>query len=180
MYEILLTFVATYSVELLLIILGVQLLLIIGLWGNGLALRRVVSRFRRLLATPQGSLEELLLQQGADLAAARGCLEGLEARQLALERSSKGCLQRVALVRFNAFHNTGGELSFALALLDQQGSGLVISAIYGREETRTYAKAVTRGKSKHNLSAEEQVAIKQALESKKLPAAAGKDQRLQE
>ncbi|MEW6307971.1 MAG: DUF4446 family protein [Bacillota bacterium] len=180
MYETLLALVATYSMELLLIILGVQLLLIIGLWGNGLALRRVVSRFRRLLATPQGSLEELLLQLGADLAAVRGCLEGLEARQLALERSSKGCLQRVALVRFNAFHNTGGELSFALALLDQQGSGLVISTIYGREETRTYAKAVTRGKSKHNLSAEEQAAIRQALESKKLPAAAGKDQRLQE
>lgn len=68
----------------------------------------------------------------------------------------------LAVIRYNAFGNTGSDLSFSLALLDEQQNGVVITSIYGREESRTYAKPVEGGKSVYNLSEEEMAAIKKA------------------
>ena len=68
-------------------------------------------------------------------------------------------LRHVAVVRYDAFGDMGGRLSFSAALLDDQGDGLVLSSINGRTETRTYAKTLVGLKSEHTLSPEEQEAI---------------------
>jgi hypothetical protein len=70
---------------------------------------------------------------------------------------------RVGLVRFDAFEDMGGHLSFCAALLDIDGNGVVLTAINGRTETRTYAKPVTGGASKYHLSEEESEAIRRAV-----------------
>jgi hypothetical protein len=72
------------------------------------------------------------------------------------------CLQKVGFVRFDAFDDVGGEQSFALALLDTNDSGLVVSSIYSRRESRIYAKQVSAGNASHTLSSEEEEAIRQA------------------
>jgi hypothetical protein len=74
-----------------------------------------------------------------------------------------GCVSRVGTVRFDAFDDMGGRMSFSVALLDEHGDGIVITAINGRTETRAYAKPVIRGESSHTLSQEEAAAIAQAL-----------------
>jgi len=74
-----------------------------------------------------------------------------------------GAIQRVGLIRFNPFDETGGDQSFAIALLDQQGHGLVLSSLHNRTETRVYAKPVEGGRSRYTLSDEEQQAVTQAL-----------------
>jgi hypothetical protein len=71
-------------------------------------------------------------------------------------------LRHVAVVRYDAFGDMGGRLSFSAAVFDRQGDGLVISSINGRSETRTYAKALTGHQSDQTLSPEELEAIKQA------------------
>jgi hypothetical protein len=76
-----------------------------------------------------------------------------------IERTLIQCLQKVGIVRFNAFDNVGSDLSFAIALLDNNDSGVVISGIYARDSSSTYAKPVLSGKSKYTLSAEEIQAI---------------------
>ncbi|MEA2517065.1 MAG: hypothetical protein QOG16_903 [Actinomycetota bacterium] len=68
-------------------------------------------------------------------------------------------IQRFGLVRYNAFEEMGGQLSFSAAFLDDHGDGIVISSINGRTETRTYAKSVKGLTSPHNLSDEEREAI---------------------
>jgi hypothetical protein len=68
-------------------------------------------------------------------------------------------IQRFALIRYDAFEEMGGQLSFSAALLDDHGDGLVITSINGRTETRTYAKPVKNLSSTHNLSDEERKAI---------------------
>jgi hypothetical protein len=73
------------------------------------------------------------------------------------------CLSRVATVRYDAFDDMGGRMSFSSALLDEHGDGLVVSAINGRTETRIYAKPVRDGSSRHHLSEEELEAVRQAL-----------------
>lgn len=74
-------------------------------------------------------------------------------------------IQNCGLVRFQAFENTGGDLSFALALLDGHCNGVVLSSLFGRDESRVYCKPVEEGKSTYVLSKEEQKAIEIAVDN---------------
>jgi Protein of unknown function (DUF4446) len=105
-------------------------------------------------------------------------LEGA-VRQLALGERRLGelaeeAVRRVAVVRFDAFEDMGGRLSFSAALLDGHGDGVVITSINGRQDTRCYAKRVRGGSSPHNLSDEERQAIRQALSRGDEPIAEAK------
>lgn len=82
-----------------------------------------------------------------------------------LEKYSLLSFQRYGLVRFNPFRDTGGDQSFALALLDKANSGIIITAVHARDGTRIYAKSISEGKSTGALSKEEEASLKQALES---------------
>jgi len=75
----------------------------------------------------------------------------------------RGAVQKMGVVRFDAFDDTGGNLSFAAALLNEHGDGVVISAINGRNESRAYAKPVKSGNSIYLLSKEEEEAIARAM-----------------
>jgi Protein of unknown function (DUF4446) len=87
-------------------------------------------------------------------------LNGTDKRQEALIH---GAVRRVGLLRYDAFEDVGGRLSFSCALLDDHGTGVVLTSINGRQDTRVYAKPITEGASTYNLSQEEEEAIKQAL-----------------
>ena len=75
----------------------------------------------------------------------------------------EGAVRRVGLVRYDAFEDVGGRLSFSCALLDEHGTGVVMTSINGRQDTRVYAKPIANGTSSYNLSIEEEEAIRQAL-----------------
>ncbi|GAC1427654.1 MAG: hypothetical protein NVSMB5_22420 [Candidatus Velthaea sp.] len=87
-----------------------------------------------------------------------------QSRIAALE-SISGEVPRIGFVRYNAFTDTGSDLSYALALLNKGGDGVVISSIWSREETRTYGKAVTNFNSAQDASSEELAAIAKAREA---------------
>lgn len=89
-------------------------------------------------------------------------LEDLGARTGVLERDMRRTFSRVGLVRYNPFEDTGGNQSFALALLDVDGNGWVLSSLHARTGTRVYAKAIVRGRSDTALSDEESEALQQA------------------
>ena len=72
-------------------------------------------------------------------------------------------LRHVSVVRYDAFGDMGGRLSFSAAMLDDGGDGLVLTAIHGRSETRSYIKGVKGGSSEASLSPEEQQAVSYAL-----------------
>jgi hypothetical protein len=91
-----------------------------------------------------------------------GQLDDLAARTAILEAAQRRSFQRVGLVRYNPFEETGGNQSFALALLDAAGDGWVLSSLHARSGTRVYAKAITASRSDAGLSAEETAAIAQA------------------
>src|SRR5207247_8006066 len=87
-------------------------------------------------------------------------LNGTDRRQ---QYQIEGSVRRVALLRYDAFEDVGGRLSFSCAMLDEHGTGVVLTSINGRQETRVYAKPVTAGTSTYNLSAEEEEAIRLAM-----------------
>ena len=130
-------------------------------------IRRVRSLGRRLESLTRGgdesSLEDVL---GAHLDRVRAVVRDVDdvsARTASVERDLVGAFSRVGLVRFNPFEDTGGNQSFALALLDGNGDGFVVSSLHARAGTRLYAKAVSRGASDSALSDEEAEALRQAM-----------------
>ena len=90
-----------------------------------------------------------------------GALSSLQQELEGLLR--RGTVRNVGLVRFNPFPDAGGDQSFAIALLDAEGTGIVFSSLHARTDTRVFAKPVQGGRSKYALSEEEQDAIRQAM-----------------
>src|SRR5207248_2382032 len=110
------------------------------------------------------SLGELVAGQANRVEAARAEVEKLRQDVRALDAAMARSVQHVGLVRYNPFGEAGGDQSFALALLDKLGDGVVISSLHGRTATRFYAKAVKAGQPVLSLSEEEAMALKQAKE----------------
>jgi hypothetical protein len=121
-------------------------------------------RFASLTRGEEGKSLEAILDAHLDkvYAVARE-VDDLSARSAVLEQAQRRSFQRIGLVRFNPFEDTGGNQSFALALLDQAGDGFVVSSLHARAGTRVYGKAISRGTSEANLSDEESEALRLAL-----------------
>ena len=82
-----------------------------------------------------------------------------------LDEDLTRCIQKVGMVRYNAFKDTGSDLSFTLALLDEHNDGVVLNGIYSREMSNIYAKPVKNGTSTYTMSDEEKQAVQKAINS---------------
>lgn len=103
---------------------------------------------------------------GRQTAVAKGLAREVHALRDDVEQTRAAladALRHVAVVRYDAFGDLGGLLSFSAALLDDAGDGIVLTSINGRSETRTYAKGVLAGVSDQGLSPEEQEAVDKAV-----------------
>ena len=124
-------------------------------------------RLRRTLRVTRGATgNEFLLalrEHGDDLDALETAVIDLQARVDDVERHLVICTNRVAMVHYDAFPDMGGKLSFSLAMLDEQGDGIVLSVINGRSETRVWGKRVIAGSSRQRLSDEESQVLERAL-----------------
>ena len=126
---------------------------------------RLRSRLRRVLTGGETtSLDQILDQQAQRLDGLSGRLDALNKLHKELEAVTQRSIQKVGVIRYNPFSDAGGDQSFAIALLDAEGSGLVVSSLHSRTETRVFAKPVRAGRSTYSLSDEEQQAVKKALE----------------
>ena len=83
-----------------------------------------------------------------------------------IDENMSKCLQKVGMVRYNAFQDTGSDLSFTLAILDENDNGVVLNGIYSREMSNIYAKTIINGESQNTLSKEEKEAIEKAINKK--------------
>jgi hypothetical protein len=145
-----------------------SLLVIVAIGLGALALFLLVAAAPRRRAdrtqVSAGARAEVVQEEHARvLGQVRGDLQHLAAADAELRERLGAVVQRVGLVRYDAFEDMGGRLSFSLALLTEAGDGVVVSAINGRQDTRVYAKPVVSGASDHNLSEEEAEAIRQAM-----------------
>ncbi|MDI6710830.1 MAG: DUF4446 family protein [Thermoanaerobacterales bacterium] len=125
--------------------------------------RRLARQFRRYRALVEKAGPQGL---GDALAACARVVETVDERvaeirrrQRELERELRTCVRTPGVVRFNAFDDVGSDLSYACALLDAKGDGVVLSGLFGRYEARTYAKPVKDGESAYHLTDEEKDAI---------------------
>lgn len=146
-----------------------------------LLLATVIVLALRLRALRRDQRRAFDLASGEDIVGALGRIDGgltdvrrdlvtLHGSTDHLRELLRSTVSRVGVVRYDAFEDMGGALSFSAALLDERGDGVIVSAINGRTETRCYAKPIVGGASEHHLSAEEEQAVVSAIEGR--PAAA--------
>lgn len=147
----------------LLLVVAVLVVMVLRLQGR---LNRMLLQYQRLIrGGTAGNLDELLERQLDQLEATSTRVEAIESDVESLRASQARAVQRVGLVRFNPFADTGGDQSFSIALLDGSGDGIVISSLFSRSETRVFAKPVQNGASKYALTDEERQAIQLAGDS---------------
>jgi Na+-transporting methylmalonyl-CoA/oxaloacetate decarboxylase gamma subunit len=153
--------------NLALVVAGMGLLLLILLVLVAIQsarLGRAVRDYRALVGDGRGgSLREVLDEHVGRVDAVARRLGEMDQVHASLEHRTLTSLQHIGLVRFNPFEDTGSDQSFAIALLDGERDGIVISSLHGRANTRVFAKPVQGGSSPHALSAEEEQAIRIAV-----------------
>ncbi len=157
-------------------VLGILVLVLVaGVVALGGVLAVVVLRLRRLhgayaaVVDPdrREDLFEAVQRHVAEVDRLRDDVAVVHRNSERLRDLLRETVSRVGVIRYDAFEDMGGALSFSAALLDERGDGVVVTAINGRTEARTYAKSVAGGSSEHNLSPEEQRAIDVAMEGAK-------------
>jgi len=131
-------------------------------WRRLSAFQKFQKRF--FLSKENIDLEDIILSQQENLKRVTSDIQKLSQANKILADLEQKCIQRIGMVRFSPFPSEGGNQSFAIALLDAYGTGVVISSIYGRDSQRVYAKPIKNSESHIPLTEEEKRAILESQE----------------
>jgi hypothetical protein len=130
-----------------------------------LALRRVRRGQRTLLAGGSADLVDFAVSLQSRIDALHEAVDAVSAGVGQVDRRVDDTVSKTAIVRYDAYENTGGHQSASVALLDSARSGVVLSAIQGRDYARIYIKELDHGRASVALSPEEQEAVDRAMSS---------------
>lgn len=144
------------------LLLIVILFVVIGLSGK---LKKLKTAYKNLMGeTGVTSMEDVMHAVHNHLAGVDNKLNEHQASLGKHERRLAALKGRVGVHRFNAFSDSGSDLSFSVALVNEAQDGVVITGIHGREQTFLYAKPIDKGQSAYMLTPEEKTAINQAMQ----------------
>ncbi len=127
--------------------------------GNRRKYSEMSRRYAVLWGDGEADVTGVLAAQAKALGVERARITALESSVALLRGGLEQGLQHVAVVRYDAFGDMGGRMSFSAAIIDDRGDGMVLSSIHARSESRTYAKGIVGGKSDVTLSPEERHAL---------------------
>ena len=149
----------------LLVLLGLVIILLILYISNVVKLnklRKSYSNFMKKLGNGN-NIDEMLKRYINEVEEVANKNEEIVSYCKKLDNDIAKCTQKIGMVRYNAFRDTGSDLSFTLALLNEYNDGVVLNGIYARDMSNIYAKPIENGKSKYVLSDEEKQAIEKAI-----------------
>ncbi|WP_130805427.1 DUF4446 family protein [Senegalia massiliensis] len=162
MYSILET-LDLYRSQVLLGLILFSLLLFLLFLIQEYRVSKLKKKYKKLLVGNDGkNLEEILFKNIDMIDSMKLRIKNLDEKSDLLNEKVKSSIQKVGMIRYNAFDDMGSDLSFSVALLDENDTGLVISNLYGRNESISYGKPVINGESEYKLSIEEIQAIDRA------------------
>ena len=153
-----------YIVSILIIII---IILLITVVVNTKSINRLESKYRKLTrGVENNNLQELIESYMDKIDNTSN--ESKEIKNLYNDIHEKvdKCLQNISIIRYKAFEDVGSDLSFSIAMLDNNNDGVIITSIYGRDESTTYAKPIDKGISRYDLSDEEKYVLKDAVSKK--------------
>lgn len=125
---------------------------------------KILRKYKRLMrGADNKNLEAMLYNHLETIQEGLTRIKDLELEHSLLSAKLNRFIQRIGILRYNAFDQTGGDQSFSIALLDEAGNGIVLTSLYGRSSSTTFAKPIHSKQSKYPLSNEEQEAIERAF-----------------
>jgi hypothetical protein len=145
---------------------AVGLLAIVIALGLHVRLRRVRAAQHTLLSTGGSDLVDFAVSLQGRIDGLHRSVDELSAALARLERRVDSTVSRLAVVRYDAYEKSGGHQSASVALLDSSRTGVVLSAIQGRDYARIYVKELDDGSAAISLSPEEQEAVERAMKSR--------------
>lgn len=162
-------FTSIYYIELIVgLIAGFLVLFILYLIAE-IRINKTKKHYKALVHGIENiNIEELLIQIDKEIKDIHRDIGLIERNISAIETKLTFAIQKIGFIRYNAFRDMGSELSFSIALLDNFQNGFVLTSIYGRESSVSYAKPINNGVSRIPLSPEEILAIDRALRGEAL------------
>lgn len=128
------------------------------------SLNKIEKKYRRLMrGNNNKNLEELLLNYLDKIDEIKEIADEAKNVSENISKLTTSCIQRFSIVRYKAFEDVGSDLSYSLALLDGNNNGVILTSIYSRNESTTYAKPIDKGISRYDLSEEEEKVLYQSM-----------------
>ncbi|MFY9177640.1 MAG: DUF4446 family protein [Caldicoprobacterales bacterium] len=156
-----------YKLEIILITFFLALLSAILVIINFRRTTKTIRRYKKLMrGMDNKNLESMLLNHLDTVEKVDTKINKLDKNVNNILKQLESCIQNVGMVRYNPFDHMGSDLSFSVALLNQQGDGVVLTGLYSRESSAIFAKPIVNMKSKYPLSDEEKQAIDLSIKSK--------------
>lgn len=120
------------------------------------AISKLEKRYRKFMRGQNNkNIEELIIGYLDKIDETQKSSQEIKAMYEEIITRLNTCIQKTSIIRYKAFEDVGSDLSFSLALLDDSNSGIILTGIYGRNESTTYAKPIDKGISRYDLSEEE-------------------------
>lgn len=145
-------------------------ILILLIWNIilSVSLVRARSRYKKMMrGSSNKNLEQMMADYMSSIDTTVGRIEILNQDMVHLKEQTDRCIQKFNIIRYNAFAEAGSDLSYSIAMLDNYNNGAIITSIYGRNETVTYAKPVESGASRYPLSVEEELVLDRCIKSRR-------------
>ena len=153
-----------------LVFAGISVVLLLLFIITSIRLRKLNKNYQKFIKKLGNgeNIEEVLRRYVSQVEIVNDKVEDLNKYCNKLDEEIGTCIQKVGMVRYSAFKDTGSDLSFALALLNDNNNGVVLNGIYSREMSNIYAKQVINGEAVNKVSDEEKKAIEMAVEQKSI------------
>lgn len=162
--EQLLSFLNDYSVFVSIGLIAIVIILIFIVIICLASLNKVEKKYRRLMrGVNNKNLEELLMNYLDKVEAVQEASARVEEICNNTLKTTDSCIQKMSIIRYKAFEDIGSDLSYSIALLDRNNNGVILTSIYGRDESTTYAKPIDKGISRYDLSEEEEKVLYEAM-----------------
>jgi hypothetical protein len=128
------------------------------------SLNKLEIKYRKLTrGVNNKNLEEIIVGYLDNIDEIKLLTENIRNEHKQIEDKIKGCVQKVSMLRYKAFEDVGSDLSFSVALLDYNNDGIILTGIYGRNDSTVYAKPIDKGISRYDLSEEEEEVLNNAI-----------------
>ncbi len=164
-----LDFFGLFSVDTLYVILGmavVMAVMLVFLIINSVKIKKMKLTYTSFMSGKDGkNLEEVILKRFKEVDELKKEDEAKKVQLDDINESLRYAFSKMGMVKYDAFNEMGGKLSFALALLDNRNNGFLINAMHSREGCYTYVKEIINGESYINLGEEEKKALNKAINS---------------
>lgn len=162
--ETIVEFLNLYYIEIIACTALLSLLSLVIVIVNSIKTKKVIRRYDELMrGVDSENLESTLKLYMDNVESVLNNVKKVEQSYNQLSSQIQTCIQKIDIVRYNAFDDVGSNQSYSIALLDDKDDGVVLTGLFGRDSSTTYAKPIKGGKSSYPLSDEEKKAIARAI-----------------